>query len=272
MHLYEYLYIYIYLYTYLVQSYDLIVAFKLFYEHNLFMGEKKHKRINKIIINLNADPETIVPNVLVPEPINENNDHLMIVENTKSKSKSKSRSRSRSHEKSNLILNELITKQLDNVSPDKKLKFPDIKRISKFLKKSIFDEKKCSIWNGYVTNEQNASKGTYINFYFNKKKIALHRLLYINYVDSVSDNEYIKFTCGNKGKCCNVKHMHKYAYNKLLGAEATGELQNNILENNVIPPPVHLPNDNVVPNNSTGNGDTNGVKTNRDKTKLIVEL
>ena len=50
----------------------------------------------------------------------------------------------------------------------------------------------------------------YINFYFNKKKIALHRLLYINYVEDVSPNEYIKFLCDNKGKCCNINHMKKY--------------------------------------------------------------
>ena len=45
-----------------------------------------------------------------------------------------------------------------------------------------------------------------------KKKIALHRLLYINYIGYVSTNEYIKFSCPNKGKCCNINHMKKYLY------------------------------------------------------------
>jgi len=114
----------------------------------------------------------------------------------------------------NVYLKELLRKQLKNIIVNKKLNYNDIKRISKFLSSSIFDKNKCSIWAGYVTNEKNKSKGTYINFYFNKKKIALHRLLYINYVEDISNNEYLKFSCSNKGKCCNVSHMKKYVYNK----------------------------------------------------------
>ena len=53
-----------------------------------------------------------------------------------------------------------------------------------------------------------------LNFYFNKKKIALHRLLYINYIGEISNKEYIRFTCDNKGKCCNINHMKKYSYNR----------------------------------------------------------
>lgn len=116
----------------------------------------------------------------------------------------------------NIYLKELLRKQIKTISNDKKLNYNDIKRISKFLSSSIFDKNKCSIWNGYITNEKNQSKGTYINFYFNKKKIALHRLLYINYIEDISNNEYIKFSCANKGKCCNINHMKKYIYNKNL--------------------------------------------------------
>jgi hypothetical protein len=115
--------------------------------------------------------------------------------------------------KINDILKELLLKQLPNINPTKKLTFNDIKRISKFLTTSIFDENNCSLWNGYITNEKNQTKGTYINFYFNQKKIALHRLLYLNFIGDILNTEYIKFICVNKGKCCNVNHMKKVSYN-----------------------------------------------------------
>ena len=115
--------------------------------------------------------------------------------------------------KSNDFLKELLLKQLPNINPTKKLTYNDIRRISKFLVMSIFDEHNCSIWNGYITNEKNQTKGTYINFYFNQKKIALHRLLYLNFIGDILNTEYIKFSCANKGKCCNIHHMKKYSYN-----------------------------------------------------------
>ena len=114
----------------------------------------------------------------------------------------------------NIILKELLNKQLKNIVIQNKLNFNDIKRISKFIITSIFDENNCSLWTGYITNENNNLKGTYINFYYNKKKIALHRLLYENYIGNINEDDYIKFTCINKGKCCNVNHLKKFSYNK----------------------------------------------------------
>ena len=108
----------------------------------------------------------------------------------------------------NGILVELIKNQKRDISSDKKLSYNDLKRISKYLKKSIFDDE-CSIWSGYITVINNDDKHSYINFYFNRKKHALHRLLYINYIDNLEDNEYIKFKCNNKGKCCNISHFYK---------------------------------------------------------------
>ena len=58
----------------------------------------------------------------------------------------------------------------------------------------------------------NMHKGTYINFYFKNKKVALHRLLYSNYVSPLTIHEYLKFSCENKGVCCNVTHYKKYKY------------------------------------------------------------
>lgn len=114
----------------------------------------------------------------------------------------------------NELLKELIMKQLKNVSQDKKLQYTDLKRICKYINSSIFDENKCCYWNGYVTNANNSNKGTYVNFYFRKKKAALHRLLYCNFIGDLSDDEYLKFSCENKGNCCNIKHLRKFKYQK----------------------------------------------------------
>jgi hypothetical protein len=133
--------------------------------------------------------------------------------------------------KSNDFLKELLINQLKNVNPNKKLNYGDIKRISKFLSNSIFHDTACSLWNGYITNEKNQTKGTYINFYFNKKKIALHRLLFLNYIGEISNKEYIRFTCENKGKCCNINHMKKYSYNR--NFLKVNNLNNNNNQNNI---------------------------------------
>ena len=153
----------------------------------------------------------------------------------------------------NVFFSELLKKQNTGIPFDKKLCYNDIKRISKFIKSSIFDKKKCSIWNGYITNENNNSKGTYINFYFNKKKIALHRLLYINYIGVLCDNEYLKFSCENKGKCCNINHLKKYSYNNNINKTSVNE-------------------NDVNKNNSTNNCTNESIKINTEKKKLIVEI
>jgi len=135
---------------------------------------------------------------------------------------------------SNIFLKDLLNKQLPNIASSKKLNYNDIKRISKFLTTSIFDQKECSIWNGYITNEKNQSKGTYINFYFNQKKIALHRLLYLNFIGDILNTEYIKFICTNKGKCCNINHMKKYSYNSIENTEEINNIKNNNINNNIL--------------------------------------
>lgn len=112
------------------------------------------------------------------------------------------------------LLKEMLFRQLKNIPIDKKLQYQDLKRICKYVTTSIFDEKLCCSWNGYITNANKADKGTYINFYFRKKKAALHRLLYINFIGELSDDEYLKFNCENKGMCCNIKHIKKFRYSK----------------------------------------------------------
>lgn len=103
---------------------------------------------------------------------------------------------------------ELLQNQRKDIPSDKKLLYNDLKRISKYLPNSIFNDD-CSLWNGYITNIKGVNENQYINFYFKGKKHALHRLLYINFIGELNDNEYIKFKCINKGKCCNIYHFYK---------------------------------------------------------------
>ena len=39
--------------------------------------------------------------------------------------------------------------------------------------------------------------------------MSLHRILYLNYIDDLNKNEYLKFNCPNKGICCNINHFNK---------------------------------------------------------------
>lgn len=107
----------------------------------------------------------------------------------------------------NRILIELLNKQIPDVKYDKKLNLSDINRICKNLDNSIFGED-CSLWRGYITKLKN-NKDKYINFYFQGKKCALHRLLYLNYIGELQKNEYLKYSCPNKGLCCNINHYEK---------------------------------------------------------------
>jgi hypothetical protein len=116
--------------------------------------------------------------------------------------------------KNNNIFKNMLKKQRTSIPYDKKLQLNDIKRICKYINLDIFDSTECCIWTGYITNQNNSLKGTYINFYFNKKKVALHRLLYHNFMDDITDEEYLKFSCKNKGVCCNINHFSKFKYNK----------------------------------------------------------
>jgi len=117
--------------------------------------------------------------------------------------------------RNNLLISELLNKQLQNVPNDKKLQYGDIKRLSKYLAGNIFDDNGvCIDFFGYITNASDPEKGIYINFYFKGKKAILHRLLYANFVGELGDDEYLKFTCPNKGKCCNVHHLKKFKYIK----------------------------------------------------------
>ena len=122
----------------------------------------------------------------------------------------------------NKLLIELINKQRTNIDSSKKLDIKDLHRICKNLNSSIFaNTDSCCLWCGYVTNIAN-SNTKYINFFFKKKKYALHRLLYENFVDNIDKSEYLRFTCENKGVCCNLNHITKIG-KKLLNEDDNEE-------------------------------------------------
>ncbi len=92
----------------------------------------------------------------------------------------------------------------DNCPINKKLSMKDLSRI--YAKSGDYlTSNECILWKGYITS----NKIEYINFYFNGRKIALHRLLYLNFKGNLRDNDYLEYTCPNKGKCCNIKHFIK---------------------------------------------------------------
>ena len=115
----------------------------------------------------------------------------------------------------NNILIQMLQKQRKGLPYKLRLDIDDIKRIVYNINYSPFSETECCIWNGYVT-DNDISKTKYINFYFKHHKIALHRLLYINYIDDLNNNNYLKFICKNKGICCNVTHIEKSNNNSLI--------------------------------------------------------
>lgn len=141
--------------------------------------------------------------------------------------------------KKSQLISELINKQIADIPSTKKLQYNDIKRMSKYISGNIFDENVCSIWSGYITNVNNTDKGVYINFYFKGKKAILHRILYTNYVGPLNDSEYLKFTCENKGKCCNIHHLKKFTYTKKSEEEIP---KPEIIEKKKLPPKEYNPN------------------------------
>ena len=113
------------------------------------------------------------------------------------------------------IVAEMIKNQRTvGIDPNKKLNQSDMVRIAKHVSISIFNPEHCSVWNGYITNFHNPNKGTYINFYFRKQKVALHRLLYYNFIANLGTTDYLKFKCDYKGYCCSINCLSKHRYSK----------------------------------------------------------
>jgi len=125
------------------------------------------------------------------------------------------------------LVRDLVSMQLSNVAPHRRLLHKDIRRIVKYIDTPIDSDDQCCIWKGYVTNTKN-SRRSYINFFFRDKKVALHRLIYENFKGPIDNNHYIKSTCEKEdleGTCCNINHMIKYKYNTKYCENCTDEEQ-----------------------------------------------
>jgi hypothetical protein len=105
----------------------------------------------------------------------------------------------------NSILENLIKNQKEHVELKSKLLLSDLKRLTNNLSKDIFCDE-CSLWDGPILIANNKE---YISFFINGKKISLNRILYKNFVSELYDNEYLKYLCINKGRCCTLKHIYK---------------------------------------------------------------
>jgi hypothetical protein len=105
------------------------------------------------------------------------------------------------------IANELQQKQRNNVPKEWKLSYKQMERISKYLPESIFDQSKCIEWEGYVDNTHSIAP-----FYFNSKneKTSIHRVLYLNFIGDLQEDEKVKHNCKFKKRCCNLNHMYKH--------------------------------------------------------------
>jgi hypothetical protein len=106
------------------------------------------------------------------------------------------------------LLTELCLKQRKHNNDKYQLEINDLTRFLKYVNVSIFNTDDCILWTGYLTKCNN-NKSCYINYYLNGLKLALHRILYINFIGDLKDKEYLKYSCLHSGKCCNLKHFSK---------------------------------------------------------------
>ena len=179
----------------------------------------------------------------------------------------------------NKLLTELCLKQRKKIDKKYSLELNDTIRLLKNIDNSIFNKTECVLWKGYLTKCNN-NKSCYVNFYLKKRKLALHRILYINFIDDLDIKYYLKFTCNNPGKCCNINHILK-VYNEDTNIINT---TNNIINTQDIvntkkPIEVDITNDinpqveiNLSPSkkNLSNNIKITKIDNNTDKGKIII--
>lgn len=136
------------------------------------------------------------------------------------------------------VLEELISKQRNDIPLNYKLSYSDIKRLSKNLNNSIFGDE-CSIWQGFVNIKNNNKK--YVNFYFRKKKIAINRIIYLNYIGKLDSSEYLSYSCNNQGNCCNINHI------KIKNSNINKKIKQNLkIEKEINPVPKIIENKQII--------------------------
>ena len=132
----------------------------------------------------------------------------------------------------NKILVEMINNQLEDIDNTKRLDVKSLQRISRNIDGSIFGDE-CVLWQGYITYIESTNVH-YINFFFNGKKHAIHRLLYLNFIGDVNANEYLKYSCPNKGKCCNINHIYKINSKKSLDLNKSSVSEKSEEDNKIV--------------------------------------
>jgi len=166
----------------------------------------------------------------------------------------------------NKLLTELCLKQRKKADKKYLLELNDLIRLLKNINTSIFNNNECVLWNGYLTKCNN-NKSCYVNFYLKKRKLALHRILYINFIDDLDNTNYLKFSCNNPGKCCNINHIIKVydtINNNLIITEQKNNIANIIIteQNSLIPE--------LIPANILSNIKITKIDNNTQKCKIII--
>lgn len=80
-----------------------------------------------------------------------------------------------------------------------KMLFEDIQRIEKNIQKDIFLDE-CTLYKGEIKNG-------FASISYKGKKVSVQRLLYHNYIGMIKRNQFIRYSCENKGICCTLKHF-----------------------------------------------------------------
>lgn len=85
------------------------------------------------------------------------------------------------------------------------MKHPHFAKVETSVQGDIFDtlSDECCLYTGYVR------PNTCAQISFNCSKVVLNRLLYLNYVEQITQADVITNTCSNKGKCSKLSHLKR---------------------------------------------------------------
>ena len=81
-----------------------------------------------------------------------------------------------------------------------KLNFQELMRIHLFMHSPNIFGNECTIY----THEK--LKKSYVAVSYNGRKVSLLRLLYLNFVDDIKDNDVLKCSCEHQGVCMTMAH------------------------------------------------------------------
>lgn len=116
------------------------------------------------------------------------------------------------------MINELASHQLVNVEPH--CDHLDVKHLKRlfdgFAGRSFIDNDNCLCWHLYVRRDKTCTTGIrhdYVMLFHNGKKKVLARLLYMNFIGSLTSHEYLRNQC-HTDKCVNPRHFMKRRYTK----------------------------------------------------------